>query len=514
MDARTLLSKVVTLIYHSRQINILDHDDLIKTNLNTIKTDTPDQNFIGNGAIKKFKEYCFKLLEERDPIPKENVIMSLSIILENDPKLLQTLKDSIEPERDETAVKRITSNLIKTLNGHYKEYLAIEVISKASYDFKFNRSKMGNVSDYLKNIIAELEPLSNVSTHLKDPAVVSELDFENTETVDAVIEEVKNLNTTAGIYRLGWHAMNRMTQGGIRPGETVFICANQHGYKSSLSLTVFMQVALYNRPIMKQEDVDAGKKPLMLRISFEDPLTSNLQFMYQYLRASNGNPVSSKELTTTSTAEMRDTILNTLKVTGFSIKMMRVDPSQWSYSDVFNKVIELEAQGYKVLVLALDYVTLLPTKGCIQGPTGTDKRDLIRRIRNFTSARGIIFISPLQLSTEAKQMIRNGTPGHMFVRECLGKDLIADSKQIMHEVDLLLILHLFTHKRRKYLAVGLDKHRLPSVAPDEDRHFYLPFPGPNIPVLPDVDGDDTSMQSLPKGDYDQTSSAILDEIAM
>jgi len=62
---------------------------------------------------------------------------------------------------------------------------------------------------------------------------------------------------------------------------------------------------------------------------------------------------------------------------------MRVDPSQWTYSSVINKIIELEAQGYCIHILMLDYITLLPTTGCSTGPIGFDKKDLVRRIRNF-----------------------------------------------------------------------------------------------------------------------------------
>lgn len=513
MDSRTLLSKVVTFIYHSRNLDTLDHDDLIKTNLNTIKTDTPDQNYMGNNAIKKFKDYCLKLLDEKEPIPKENLIMSLSIILENDPKLLQTIKDSIEPERDEIASKRILSNLIKTLNSHYKEHLAIEVISKASYELKFNRSKMGNFSDYLKNVIAELEPLSNVSTLLKDPAIVNEVDFENEESVTAVFEDIKNLNNGTGVYRFGWQDVNTMCQGGVRRGETVGVGALQHKYKTGTTLSMFCQIATLNTPLATKVEIEQNKKPLLLRISFEDNLTNNLQFMYQYLKAIDGTIIQQKDFANLSTNEMGSYVKQKLTVTGFHIKMIRIDPSQWNYSALFNKIIELEAQGYAVHLLMLDYLLKMPTTGCIQGPIGSDKRDLLRRVRNFTSARNITFITPFQLSTEAKQLIRNGTPEHQFVNVIAEQGYYDGVKTVDQEIDLELYVHLFNHKRKKYLAIRRGKHRLPTVISEEDKFCMYQFPGLNIPILEDIDKDNTAIKTLPKGG-DDGGNSIIDELGL
>lgn len=513
MDARTLLSKVVILIYHSRNLNNLDHDDLIRTNLDTIKTDTPDQNFMGNNAIKKFKDYCIKLLEEREPIPKENVLLSLSIILENDQKLLQSIKDSIEPERDENAYKRILSNLIKTLNSHYKETLAIRVISKANYDLTFNRSKVGNFSEYLRGIMAELEPLSNVSTLLKDPAIVSEVDFENDESIETVFEDIKNLNSESGVYRLGWQDVNNQCQGGVRRGETVSVGALQHKYKTGWTLSIFSQIATLNKPLPTREEIEKGKKPLLLRISFEDNLTNNLQFLYQYLKANEGNIVHQKDFSRLSSGEMSKYVKQRLTATGFHVKMLRVDPTQWNYSALFNKVIEFEAQGYAVHVLMVDYLFKMPTTGCIQGPIGSDKRDLLRRVRAFTSARNITFISPFQLSTDAKQLIRNGTPEHQLVNMIAEQGYYDGVKTIDQEIDLELYIHLFYHKRKKYLTVRRGKHRLPTVIAEEDKYSIYVFPGLNVPILEDIDRDNTAMKTLPKGNLEETvNSSIVDEL--
>ena len=509
MDVRTILSKVITLIYRSRLVNNLENDDLIKTVLNTIKTDAPEFNFMGNNSVKNFKETCLTLLEEKEPIPKEVLIPQVSILLENDPKLLGVLKESISADYDEASNKRVVANHIKALNNYYREQMATDLIGKMSYELKFNRNKIGNFSDYLKNALSELEPLTNMVSSIRDPALVSEVDFENPDSLNTVFDEVKTLNDNTGIYRFGWQALNTMFQGGIRLGESIFINALPHRYKTGGSLSMFAQIAVHNKPIITEKNKD--KKPLLLRISFEDSLTNNLQFLYQYLKAADGQPVGPKDFQSLSSEEMTKYILPKLTATGFHIKMLRVDPSQWSYSQLFNKIIEIEAQGYAVHVLMLDYIGMMPTTGCTQGPAGTDKRDLLRRVRNFCSARGIAFMSPLQLSTEAKQMLRNGVPEHQFVNEVAEKGMYSDSRQLDQEMDGEVYIHLFTHKRKKYLAFRRGKHRIPTVISDDDKYFILPFPGLNIPILPDVDKDDTSMKVLPRGE-DSNGGNILEEV--
>lgn len=511
MEIRVVLGKVLALVYRSRVLGSDDHDDLIRTILQTVKTDGPEVNFGNNNVVKRLKELCVELVEAKDLIAKEVLLPRLQLTLETDAKLLSSVRESIEPDYDDSSNKRIVSSLIKTLHNYYKEHQAIGMINKANYELTFNRAKIPNFTDYLRTLLGQLEPLTSATTSMKDPAVVSEVDFESPDGVTKVFEEVQTQNNSTAIYKFGWQAMNRMTQGGVRLGECVTIAALPHMYKTGSTCSMFVDIPMFNTPIVREKD--AGKKILLLRISFEDSLTNNLQFMYQYLKASAGTPVDAKELGMLTAKEMSAYILEQMTKTGFYIKMLRIDPSQWTYSHLCNKIIELEAQGYAIHVCMVDYLLMMPTTGCVQGPAGTDKRDLLRRTRNFMSARGIAFLTPAQLSTEAKRLLR-GIPSHMFLETIAEKGMYADSSQLDQEIDLEMFIHLFTHKRRKYLGVRRGKHRLPTrPASDDDLSFLLVFPGPNTPILPDVGKQDSSLRSLPKsfgsGENEEFSADLL-----
>lgn len=517
MDIRVTLSKIVTLIYRTRIVNNLENDDLIRTILGTIKTDSPEFSFGSSSIPKSLKELSVELLEDKDPIPKEVLLPRLSILLENDQKLLATMKESIDTDYDDASNKRIIAALIKHLYNYHKEHQATEIISKVAYDLKFNRSKIPNFAAYLQTTMAQLEPFTTTHTSIKDPALVNEIDFEAPDTITTVFDEVKKLNNDQGVYKFGWQALNRMTQGGLRrmAGEFVTFSALPHKYKTGITLSCFIQIATHNTPIQKPEEIEAKKKPLLLRLSFEDSLSNNTQFIFQYLKGCEGVFISPKDFETIDAKEMTKYCIDKMTATGFHIKMQRLDPSQCSYSTVMNKILEFEAQGYAVHMLMLDYVTLMPTTGCIQGAIGSDKKDLVLRLRNFCSARSIIFVTPLQLSGEAKQMLRNGIPEYDLVNQVAEKGYYDGCKGLDQHIDLDLYVHLFTHKRKKYLAVRRGKHRLPGVIADELKYFMLRFPGLNIPILEDINGDDTSFSKLPK-DYDDGSGSggggLLDEI--
>ena len=302
--------------------------------------------------------------------------------------------------------------------------------------------------------------------------------------------DLQNTNNGTGIYKTGWTALNRMIQGGFRPGETTVIGALQHKYKTGFTLSLFKQIALYNKPLT----TDVHKKPLLLRISFEDDITLNLQFLYQSLKYDETRePVNLKEVTAD---EMSAYVTSRLQVNGFHIKLLRVDPSQWTYRNVCSKIIEFEAEGYNVELLMVDYLTLLPTTGCINtGPAGNDLRDMLRRMRNFCSARRITFITPTQLSTEAKQLTRSGIPEHKFVQEINEKGYFAGCKSLDNEADLILYIHIAKHNREAYLTVQRDKHRGQSVIPDKDKYFLLKFPS-KMPIADDREGEDQSLSVL------------------
>jgi hypothetical protein len=366
------------------------------------------------------------------------------------------------------------------------------VLNIARNKFANERDKIKDINAYIAEVIGQLEPLQ-MMTGLKDPSVLSEIDIGDEGQVSVIFDSINKNSDGVIKLKTGWQRLNKMLQGGFKRGEFCVIGALQHKYKTGFTLSLFTQIALYNKPHMK----DASKKPLLLRISFEDDLELNMQFMYQLLKyEETRQPVIIKRNDPHHDV-MAAYIKQRLQINGYHIKMMRVDPTQSTYKHICNKIVELEANGYEVHLVMIDYLGMLPTTGCINsGPIGTDVRDMFRRIRNFCGPKEITVITPHQLSPDAKQMVRGGTPEDQFVKEIAERGYWSGSKQLDQEMDLELHIHLFKHQKETYLAVQRGKHRLPTIVNDEDKYFLLKFPA-KMPIPSDINDEDSSYSKLP-----------------
>jgi len=518
MDTLNVLVTCMNLLYYeSKVIDKVDNSaDLVRTVINKVfsvpKSNRKSTEIVTavDPLVLKIKDLILELcdLPIDQELDKEYIKQRFDIYLVNVDK--STYSDNVKnlfleffkADAAENKIKRLITDYKKQLNNYYKKQSAAEIIEEASSEFKWNR--VNDVNTFLADLISKLE-VFQISNKLNDPAVLNEVDIGNDENLIKEFNDVRKLNNSDRIYKTGWTPFNELSQGGIRPGETVVINALQHKYKTGFSLTLFSQIALYNKPL----NVDPNKKPLLLRISFEDDLASNLQFLYQYLKYNETR--EKPDIKNVSAEEMASYVKSCLQVNGFQIKMIRVDPTQWTFKSLFNKIIELEAQGYVIEVLMVDYLAMLPTIGCITtGATGTDIRDLLRRVRNFCSAKKIAFITPHQLSTEAKSLLRSGMPEDQFVKEINEKGYFAGSRQLDQEMDLEVYIHLFKRgKDETWLSVQRGKHRLPTIIPDSHKYYLMKFPSKGMPIPDSTPGVQDWYRKLPNVAGDESSSDLF-----
>ncbi len=500
LDAKLFLVKAITLLYREKysQNKVGNSNDLVSNLLNYIKvSDVNVGNYTERDVIVRLKETLIGMTKDisENPIDKDTFLLQLKTNCIHDDNLYDILEKGIlaTDSLSESQLKRSITSLVKDLNNFYVEEQILEVLSKASYKFQKERDKIKDINTFITEVVNQLEPLQVNNTN-KDPAIKSEIDISDPSNMNVIFDEIKKSKNTELVLQTGWQALNRMLQGGFRRGEMSIISALQHKYKTGFSLTIFKQLALYNKPYM----IDNTKKPMLLRISFEDDLTNNLEFLYSSLKTDETREkVNIKDV---STEEIVDYVKGRLEVNGYHIKMFRVDPTAWTYKHICNKVIELEAQGYEIHALMLDYLGLVPTTGCISsGPMGTDMRDMFRRMRNFCSPKKIALITPHQISTQGKALLRSGIDDFSFVKEINGKGYYSGSAQLDQEVDLEIYIHLVKYQKETYLTVQRGKHRLTSIADEKDQYFILKFPH-HIPIPDDINGDDTSMRHVSSED--------------
>ena len=384
MDNKQLLIKSATLLFRESQlaVRIDNSSELVRTIIEKIKISDVAMGFnTDRELLIGLKEVVLEMCRNSSDYEYSvnDLLQRFKIITGSDEKLYEAIEQGITEDLQEPQLKRNITNIKKSLNNHFKEQNISDILDRAASMFKFKRAEIKDINHFVVGIIDQLEPLQ-VSSNSKDPAIMNELDIGNDESLRNVFKEVRKKGSGISVLKTGWIALNRMLQGGFRRGAFTVIGALQHKFKTGFTLSIFMQIALYNTP----SPADTTKKPLLVRISFEDELAENLQFMYQWLKYNETR--IDPDMTGLSDAEMATYVKERLQVNGYHIKMKRVDPNQWTYRNICNEIIELEAQGYEVELLMLDYLSHVPTTGCrTDGPIGTPVRDLFRRVRNFCS---------------------------------------------------------------------------------------------------------------------------------
>lgn len=425
----------------------------------------------------------------------------LRVALGDDSTVYDSIAETVNSEIKESSLKRRILNIRRRLQAYVRDQRATEILNKAAWKVKFDREKIDDMKEFIAEVCAELEPYQQ-DFNAKDPAIVAEISLDEPESLNEVFRSVKHDTDGQGILKTGWQGLNRMIRGGFRRGEQTVIGALQHNFKTGFVLSLFRHFAVYNTPVM----TDPTKKPLLALMSFENELTTNLHLLYKNLKENETLvEVTEDEIKNTPEAEMTAFIQAKLGVNGYHIKMIRVNPSLWSYLDICNKIVEWESEGFEIHACILDYLSMVPTTGCVQGTMGEDKRDLFRRIRNFMSAKKIAVITPHQLSTEAKQLIRDGRQN--FVMEIANKGYYDGCRRLDQEVDLELYIHIEKVNGRSYLTIQRGKHRT-VVGQTKADYLYTVLPFEDVGAIrDDVNGADTSRKKPgggPIGSKDET----------
>lgn len=480
MLSYSILSDCITLLYRETLLEDKTpsmNNEMIKKLIALSKTDATKATLGGSSDyLDELTVLIEDMMESPSTYDETTLIDKLMLIHSGRMDLFKPLEAIIKKELTQPELKRSISSLSKNINEYITKFETKLVIKNAYKDVIVKNPDVKKTQTIIKNLIAALDTLVRVKTG-EDPAIVDEVELSNVNSLNKITERVRDRNNSIGLLKTGWAALNRILQGGFRRGETWMVCALQHNYKSGFLQSLVAQFARHNEPVLSNPD----KKPLIVYMSFEDNADIYVEFLHRYIYTNNneGKLPNLKELTPNDIASY---VKEDLSRNGYYVKTIRVNPDQWTYMDMFNKILEYEAEGYEVHACIIDYLAKLPTTGCINtGPGGTDVRDLFQKVRTFFSVKNILCITAHQLSTEAKQIVRSDIREDDFVKMITGKGYTELSKQLDQIVDGELYLHIAKVKKEKYLTIMRGKHRIPTLISDEDKYAKLKFQ-PGIPL--------------------------------
>lgn len=494
MESRLVLVTAISLLYNESLLenNSNSSKDLVKQALGVIHL--PDVAVEGDRS----REILVSLLNtarwmSENPAEhvydKKALLQRIRVNTAGDDSLYFAISEYLPDEYTQDQLKNNCLGFRTELRSFISKTEVKNLINNANRDITFNNSEI-DIKTFVRELMAGIEPYGNIGGESKHPAIVGSVNLNDLDELEAQMNKAQESLSSEGIMRTGIQAINRMcgTNNGFKRGEFILLPALQHKFKSGMAMTLFKQIPLYNKPYMR----DPSKKPLVIRLSYENELNDDIMWVYKSIKENETGEYC--DIRGADVKEASQYISKTLGRNGYYTMMMRIDPSDFTFYDLFDLVIKLESEGYEIHFMEVDYLNMMSKRGCTHGATGSEIRDLFRRTRNFMSKRGITFLTPHQLSSEAKQLVRNGVDD--FVQTIAEKGYYDGCKGLDQEVDLEIYIHIEKIGAESYLTVQRGKHRgLVDMTPHRDLYTVLKF-NPIGAVLDDVDGRDLSMRHI------------------
>lgn len=505
MDSKLLLIQLTTLMYKESQLEDAGYrsTDLVKQILAKIKLPEATMEFDRTRDILQSLRSTALWMTENSKdhkFDRMTLLQRIRVNVGEDESLYYAFEQGTEAVETSEALKQQCINMRQELRRYLQQTEVRAVLKDASSRVLFDSENI-DWRNFVTDTMAKLEPFVSVNEGHVIEGLVDELDMSDTDAIADLMSRGQKELSTVGSFRTPWQAVNRMfgSAGGPRRSETIVIGALQHNFKTGFTRGLFKGACMYSAPVLR----DPTKKPLIALISLEDSLTDAILWFYANIKENEtGQPVNLSEI---NVEEASEYVKERLTSQGFIVKMLRLNPSDVTYHSMMDLIASWEAEGHELQLLAIDYLNMMSKRGCTPGPHGFEIRDLFRRMRNALSARGCTLITPHQLSTEAKGLVRQGIED--FVKEIANKGYYDSCKTIDQEVDMEIYIHIVKINGRSYLTIQRGKHRKPSITPEA--HLYTVLPFNEVGALrDDINGPDSSMKhpggrSLSEGGADE-----------
>lgn len=478
MNIKQVLAKSFTLMFREHQLtekNSFTNKDFI---LSVLRKFTIEDDGIGIDReaeqLNNVRDVIIKLCQTNITKPSElsTFVQDFRIACGDDEVLYESVKESIIKDLSQDELLEVCISIRRSIQSLMQEDEIKDIISKAAAQLKYKSYEIDDVKKYISELNSQLMVFTEKQEEEVDPAIISEIDVKNKDGIEEVLRNIQDESSGKTIIKTPWQSINRMIRGGLRRGQSTCVAALQHKNKTGFCLAMAIGAALYNDP----KDIlnDKTKKPLIVYISLEDDMDRVIGTTYSILKENIDNEkVDDNVLANLSLDETQSYIQSKISANGWDFKMMRVNPSAWTYMDFINQIVKYQMQNYEVVLTVIDYLNMLPKTGC-EGSNEADRiQNLFLRVRNFFSAENIALVTPHQLSSEALELERQGVTD--FTQRMSTGNYYAGSKGIGRELDLELFIHIVKDSGRSYQFVSRGKHRVIGNTKLEYLNTILPF---------------------------------------
>lgn len=500
MDVKLLMVKTITVVYLSTKIKEVNQD-IHKIVGNVLIAVKPPERAIReeltHDTANQLRECLIRMLDESKAglFNEDELTQRFKIITNNEVALYNGLESMLlrDDDYDHDKVRaRLDSEF-----WNIKRIIDQEKVAKVARDWSMKLAwspetiEWGTLIEDMKKDYEQFQSLTGTTRGLSDhPAIMSIIDFDDVDGVKDTLTRAKEEWSSEGVLKCPFQGINRMCgePGGFRRGETLLIGALRHNYKTGFSRDLFIGIPLCNVPYMN----DPTKKPLNLRMSFEDSSKDDVIQTYKRLKATTeGVYVETKDIDVDTAAKY---IYDKLSVNGYHNQILEIDPGLFTLQDIINTIEDYERRGYEIHHLNIDYLAMLTKNGQEGGDSLTNViQTLFTQLRNVCRRKNIFLSTPHQLGTDAKALQKEGVAD--FVKKVVGKSFYDACKRIDQEVDLEITIHKEKVNEDFYMTMARGKHRGVNNTLFVDQYCVYMF-DPELGLPFDFWGDDQSRRKV------------------
>lgn len=406
--------------------------------------------------------------------------------------ILDSLKDEITLQDDEkklVKIKHITSEL-----SYYTKKKKIKKLAMSFY--RDVDMCTGNESVDLAS--RQFSSLLESETQVKDDkpiGYVGELDTTNIDGVEEVLKETKKANSSEGSIYIPLQGITDGL-GGIsyRPGDMICYFARSNQYKSGMLLDHTKWIPMFNdaQKLMSEKGKKEGKKPLILRISFENTPAQDALTLYKSIFEYKEQ--KEIDISKIDPKEAAKKLVKELKGTGYEVAIVCFDPNKFDVWKLIDVISKYQSDGYEIHALICDYLEII-AKANKAVRQDTAIAEAFEVARNHCMPHRITFITAHQLNTASGDLLgeigsaaftkKVAEAGGVYAHNC---------RSLIQKLDVEIILHIHKQGDDKYLSFSIGKLR-ERLAPESKKHFYYKFQKYGG-IVPDHGGPSQAIYSL------------------
>jgi len=253
--------------------------------------------------------------------------------------------------------------------------------------------------------------------------------------------------------------------------------------KSKLAISLFIQMLMLNKPTPKN-----GKKPLIIFYSFEEPISSILFSIWEYLRALDG---LSLEYTNEKPKAIVEYINNKLGKY-FKFMIFKRNPNTINSTRLRNEITKL-SEDYEIYAVFFDYLDKIQTDDIElgNGPIGSDLIKLFNLWYNYAVKMNIFILNLHQLASSVNGVSREGFNALELLKRLDGKNHTKGSGNIGDEINGEMILVKgdvtdYGDSNGTYLICALGKHKGSKIHDRNKKIFGLQLDTQSSSLLADT----------------------------